>query len=120
MSLPLAGRRALAVKVVRIHVFDGALSRVAGGMWTEDDHEYASTLLARLRGAAAGFETPFSRADRDAVDALVDVRSSVSALEALLRARRRFGRPRTLVTRESAGMFAVEGPLRFMAASALL
>ena len=43
-----------------------------------------------------------------------------TVLGQLMRARRRFGRPETLVTRSVSGMFAVEGPVRFIAASALL
>jgi hypothetical protein len=117
---PLEVRRAIAVKMVRIHVFAGSLARIESQQWTDEDHSAVSGLVTDLRGVAEGFERPFSIADRDALDALTATESSSTAIADLLRARRRFGRPRTLVTRDLAGMFAVEGPLRFMAASALL
>lgn len=117
---PLKEREAIAVKMVRIHVFAASLARIESQQWTEEDHRVVSGLITDLRGVAERFERPFSIADRHAIDALVDLDSTPVAIADSLRARRRFGRPRTLVTRDLAGMFAVEGPLRFMAASALL
>lgn len=120
LSLPSAARRAIAIKVVRIHVFGGALSRIADGTWSAEDHRYASTLVARLRRMAEGFESPLSIADRKALDSLADLGTGQEQLGEAMQARRRFGRPDTLLTRGLPGMFAVEGPLRFMSASALL
>jgi hypothetical protein len=117
---PPAARRAIAVKVVRIHVFAGALARIESGAWSAEDHSSVAGLIARLRDAAGHFERPFSIADRRAIDALANLEADAAAIAGMLRARRRFGRPETLVTRELSGMLAVEGPLRFMVASALV
>ncbi|WP_345763898.1 glycosyltransferase [Diaminobutyricibacter sp. McL0608] len=119
-TLSPRARCAIAIKVVRIHVFDGVLARANDETWSPDDHVYASALVERLRLTARGFERPLSIADRKALDAIVDVNSSQALIAGRLRARRRFGRPETLVTRELSGLLAVEGPVRFMTASALL
>jgi hypothetical protein len=113
-------RRAIAVKIVRVHVFEAARTRIETAAWSAGDHEYASALLQKLRDVAPGFERALSLADRRTVDALVDLGSVAAEIGALSRARRRFGRPSTLVTRDAAAILAVDGPLRFMAASALL
>lgn len=119
-ALPLPSRRALAIKIVRIHVFAAVLARIASGEWDGDDQTFAADLVQLLEREAPGFERPFSVADRRALDAIADGRADVSVVTATLRARRRFGHPATLVTRGIRGMLAVEGPPRFMIASALV
>lgn len=114
----LRERRSIAAKILRVHVFAAAAVRSAGG-WAEGEHEELADFLARLREAAPDFERPFSIADRRLADALAAAVSSEEDIERLVIARRRFGRPSTLFTRDARGLFAVEGPLRFMIASAL-
>lgn len=115
-----AGRRSIAVKIVRVHLFESVRARIESGAWSPDDQSYAQGLIARLRAAAPGFERPFSIADRRTIDALAAPGTGPATIGRLARERRRFGRPSTLMTRDLRGLLAVEGPLRFMAASALL
>ncbi|MFF1634604.1 glycosyltransferase [Leifsonia sp. NPDC058248] len=119
-ALPLASRRALAVKMVRVHVFAAVLPRIEAGTWDAADHEYLAGILGRLRDVAPGFERPFPIADRRMIDAIADLGVDAPALDGFARARRRFGRPATLVTRDLGAWLSVEGPPRFMVASALV
>lgn len=111
-------RRSIAAKILRVHVFAAAAIRGSGG-WAPGEREELAGFISRLREAAPHFERPFSIADRRLADALVGAESSGADIERLAIARRRFGRPSTLLTRDPRGLFAVEGPLRFMSASAL-
>lgn len=114
----LTERRSIAAKILRVHVFAAATVRGAGG-WATGEREELAGFLARLREAAQGFERPFSIADRRLADCLADAGSPSADIERLVIARRRFGHPSTLFTRDLHGLFAVEGPIRFMVASAL-
>lgn len=120
LAQPRAARGAIAIKVVRIHVFGAVLARIEAGAWTREDHACADALLRRLHELAGGFERPLSVADRRVVAALLDQRSSAEVLGSLSRARRRYGRPGTLLTHDLGSVLAREAPLRFMVASALL
>lgn len=112
-------RQALVIKLVRIHVFAVVLRCLDEAAWVAEDRRYLRSLLARLTTCAPQFPTPLSRADRRLLDALADHDSSWAHVQHLAAARRRFGRPSTLVTRGLRGTLAVEGPLRIMSASAL-
>ncbi|MEO6942464.1 MAG: glycosyltransferase family A protein [Terrimesophilobacter sp.] len=114
----LTERRSIAAKILRIHVFAAAELRVGEG-WADGEREKIAGFLGGLRVGAEGFERPFSFADRRLADALADAGSPTARLAELTVARRRFGRPSTLLTRDIRGLLAVEGPLRFMAASTL-
>ncbi len=118
-ALPTRARSAIAVKCVRVHVFAAAASRSATDAWVPGDREYLAALLARIEHAAPGFARPFAIADRRLIDAIADLDAPVSAVGSAAVARRRFGRPSTLIARNVRGHFAVEGPLRFSVASAL-
>lgn len=111
-------RRSIAAKILRVHVFAAGAIRGAEG-WAEGEREEIAHFLSRLREAAPGFERPFSIADRRLADALA-APDSPADIDRLAAARRRFGRPSTLLTRDPRGLFAIEGPLRFMVASALV
>jgi hypothetical protein len=119
-TLGVRQRRSIVTKWVRVHFFSLAGRRCESGTWTRADREQVATLLSRLGRAAPGFQWPFALADRRLLDGLLDADVSAEALGRAARARRRFGAPSTLVARDIRGQFAVEGPLRFMAASALL
>ena len=119
-GLPGRTRSALAVKIARVHLFSAMLVRIDGGVWNGDDHAYLAELVERMRERAPGFERSLSIADRRVLDAVVDRDAAVERIASLSRARRRFGRPSTLLTRHPATLLSVEAPLRFIAASALL
>jgi hypothetical protein len=119
-SLPVRSRRSIAIKLIRIHVFAGMLARIEAGVIDSADHSYVVGLIKRMRAAAPAFERPFSLADRRALDAIANPEVKPDEIARLTKARRRFGHPSTLVTRDIRGLIDVEGPLRFMVASALV
>jgi len=118
--LPRASRAALAVKLARVHLFSAA-SRVSDrDEWTDSDRWFLTGLVGRLEKAAPGFARPLSLADRRLLDTLAGGGAPSDDIRALCAARRRFGLPSTLIARDVRGQFAIEGPLRFAVASALL
>lgn len=115
-----AERLAVAVKTVRVHVFGAVLKRSQAREWTAADSAFVRGLLAELNTTAPGYRGPLSIADLRLLDALGDPAANGDTILRLAHGRRRFGHPATLLTRSIRGQFASEGPLRFMAASALL
>ncbi|WP_353988419.1 glycosyltransferase [Ruicaihuangia caeni] len=119
-GLPRLARRAIVTKSVRVHVFSAALLRTDADRWTDDDRAYIAELIRHCRETAPDFERPLSLADRALVDALLAGDRSTAELRRLLAARRRFGHPLTVLTRDPRGLLAVDGPIRFMVAAKLL
>ena len=119
-GLPGRTRNAMAVKIARVHLFAAMLVRIENAAWDHREHAYLAGLVERMRERALGFERSLSIADGRVLDAVVDQGSSAELLASLARARRRFGRPSTLLTRHPATLLSADGPLRFIAASALL
>ena len=113
-------RRTIITRIVRVHIFGGALARGSADLWSDPDRVWFSSALVRLGLAAPGYERVLSVADRRFVDALVAGGATADEVVALGRARRRFGSPATIVTRDIRGLLAIDGPLRFMIASALV
>jgi hypothetical protein len=99
-SLDSATRRSLAVKLTRIHLLGYVLSRPAVEDWPDgaDLAHVAETLRAILRFAPALVE-PFSRADRDLLDALIAPSATRENVVAAIRAHRTAGRVRAMVPR---------------------
>lgn len=114
-----AERRAIAVKMARIHVFGAVHYRSEPSVWTPGERAELAGVVGRLAAAAPGFEAVLSRADRALLDACADPSAPVEELIALSAARRRHGRPATVATRGAGSLLAREAPLRFMAASLL-
>lgn len=118
-ALTAAQRRAVAVKLVRIHVFGAVYYRDREDIWTPAERASLAATCRRLHRAAPGFDRVLSRADRDLLDACLDPAVPAATLIGRARARRRHGRPETLLTRDPAWLLDREAPLRFMAASLL-
>ena len=116
----LRDRRAIVVKTVRVHLFSGAATRTDRDTWTPEDRATTAALVQTFREAAPGFERSLSLADRALLDALARGDESVERLAARLAARRRFGHPTTILPRDLRGLFATDGPLRFLVASRLV
>ncbi|WP_147680299.1 glycosyltransferase [Actinomyces ruminicola] len=118
-SLTAARRRAVVVKMVRIHVFGAVYYRDREDIWTPTERAALAGMCRRLHGAAPGFDRVLSRADRDLLDACLDPAVPAATLIHRAQARRCHGRPATLLTRDPAWLLDREAPLRFMAASML-
>ncbi|MBK0417685.1 hypothetical protein JD276_01360 [Leucobacter sp. CSA1] len=115
-----AQRQALATKYLRIHIFGAAYYRGAEGAWLPGDREALARAASRVLEAAPAAAEPLSRADRDLLDAILDLSVPDAEVGALAESRRRFGRPNTLIPRSARYLLHREAPPRFMAASALV
>ncbi|MDO4899363.1 glycosyltransferase family A protein [Actinomyces sp.] len=118
-SLTGAQRRAVVVKMVRIHVFGAVYYRDREDIWTPAERAALAAMCRRLHHAAPGFFRVLSRADRDLLDACLDPSVSAATLIHRAQVRRHHGRPATVLTRDPAWLLDREAPLRFMAASLL-
>lgn len=112
-------RAAAAVKLLRIHVF-GLLGNRDEEFWDVSERTVLARSAHEVLAAAPGCERVLSRADRAVLDAVLDPEVPVSDLLSRARARRRHGRPATLVPRDLRMVLAREAPLRLMAASLLV
>ncbi|NLF04505.1 MAG: glycosyltransferase [Actinomycetales bacterium] len=117
--MPLVHRRALAVKILRIHLFGAIHYRSEPDAWTADERATLRELTLSVLTAAPDVERVLSRAEHDLLDAALSSTASAERLIDLSARRRRHGTPATLVPRDPRYVLAREAPLRFMAASAL-
>ncbi|KQT95857.1 glycosyltransferase family 2 protein [Sanguibacter sp. Leaf3] len=112
-------RAAAGVKLLRIHVF-GVLGNRDESFWDAAEREELALVAQAVLQAAPGCERVMSHADRAVLDAVVDPAVPGADLLARARARRRHGRPATLVPRDLRMILAREAPLRLMASSVLV
>ncbi|MET0161954.1 MAG: glycosyltransferase family 2 protein [Microbacteriaceae bacterium] len=117
---PAAVRRAVAVKLLRIHVFGAAYYRRDLAEWSAADRAAMRDTVRTCLALAPGCERVLARADRALLDALLAGDAAASELSRLAVARRRFPAPATLVPRRLDALLAREAPLRFAAASVLV
>lgn len=113
-------RAALVTKILRVHVVPAVLARESGGGWTDPDRSDARQVMATLLGAAPGALTSLSLAEWAVVEALEDPTVPTEELVASAWAARRFGRPRTLLTRGPQHLLRADAPLRWTLSSALM
>lgn len=111
-------RAAIAVKMLRIHVFGAVFYRDREEIWTDQERAVLAHMASALLRAAPGAEAVLSRADRDLLDSCLNQSVTAPRLIRRAQARRRHGRPATLVPRRLAHTLDREAPLRLMAASA--
>lgn len=114
---PPAERAAVAVKLLRIHVFGAVLTRTDPAWWTREERTDLAGTTARLLGAAGPVAGALSLADHDLVGAIVDTSVPANRMLELARARRRHGTPRTLLPRAWRRVLDREAPFRFVLAS---
>ncbi|TBN55952.1 glycosyltransferase [Glaciihabitans arcticus] len=112
-------RRAIVVKSVRILFFGALAKRLDTGTWTTETQRDSAAFLELAARSAPGYERSLSIADLRAIDAVLEPGTSLDRLTELARARRAFGHPTTVLTRDLRGMLLPDAPLRFMAASLL-
>ncbi|UNX55739.1 glycosyltransferase [Georgenia sp. TF02-10] len=118
-AYPAGARRAVCTKLTRIHLFGAVHNRPDPAFWTAAERTALADAAERLLVAAPGFAEVLSLADRDLLDTVQDLGVPAAAMIHAAQARRRHGRPRTLVPRDLRMSLAAEAPLRLMAASAL-
>lgn len=119
-ALGLVERRAVCVKVIRIHLFGAVHNRSDAAWWDERERAALARVAAQVLAAAPGVEAVLSLADRALLDRVLDASGDAADLIALAHARRRHGRPATVLTRDPWNLLAREAPLRLMAASVLV
>lgn len=118
----VAGPRALtayATKFLRVQAFGAVHNRPQQQVWTATERTALAAACVQVLAVAPRAAAPLSRADRDLLDAILDVATPTQDLLARAQARRRFGRPSTLVPRDLTFALHREAPTRFMAASVL-
>jgi hypothetical protein len=113
-------QQVLVTKILRVHVVPSVTAREASSGWSERDREQASGTVATIVDAAPGALSSLSLAELDVVDALLDVTCPTEELVSAARAARRFGRPRTLLTRNPIHLLRTDAPLRWILSSAVL
>lgn len=116
-QLPVAAKRAIGVKVLRIHVFGAVFYREDVAIWTSEERRALAEITAGVITRSPGCLAPLSRADRDLVDACLDPSVDASVLVRGAQERRRHGTPATVLPRSLGHVLDREAPLRFMAAS---
>lgn len=110
-------RRAVATKVLRIHVFGALVTRPDPGWWTPEERHELARVTRRVLEAAPGCADPLSLADHDLLRAALDPAVPAEVLLGRAQARRRHGTPRTLLPSSWRHALHPEAPLRLMAAS---
>ncbi|MBA4246764.1 MAG: glycosyl transferase [Microbacterium sp.] len=119
-ALPASSRHAIVVKLLRVHVFALAARSSIGAGWLTGEREHVAALVRDLIALAPTATDVLAIADRDLLDALLDVSTDSAELVRLAHRRRRFGTPATMLTRSPRHLLAREAPVRFMVASALV
>lgn len=117
-ALPERDRTAIGVKFLRIHVFGAVHYRSEAGWWTDVERQKLARSTGDVLRAAPGAPSPLSRAERDLLVACLDPTVPARLLIERSVARRRHGRPSTLLVRDARSLLHPEAPLRFMSASA--
>ncbi|AXH95348.1 glycosyltransferase [Ornithinimicrobium avium] len=116
-QLPARRRRAVATKLLRIHVFGTVLNRPDPHWWSAEERAELAGTTGRLLRTAPGCEAPLSLADHDLLAAVLDTSVPPARMIELATARRRHGSPRTLLPHDWRQLLHPEAPLRFMTAS---
>jgi len=119
VALPYDVRTSVVTKLLRIHVFGAVHNRQETPNWESGGREALQETAGLLVRAAPDAVRPLSVADRRLLDAVLNLSVPTEELIDRSVARRRFGRPETLVPRDWRAVLHREAPLRFMTASLL-
>jgi hypothetical protein len=114
--LPRAYQRAVAIKVLRIHVLDNVGRRDAVDLWADGEADYLRDVVSSLVAVAPRVLRPFSAADRLVLDACLDPASTPQSLVAAAAARTRAGRVARLLPPGVLGALDRESTLRYYVA----
>jgi hypothetical protein len=118
-GLALPARRAIATKSVRVHLFGALDRRIENSDLTAETLADARAFLSVADSAAPGYSRSLSVADLRLIRAIEAEDFRPAEISRLAAARRRFGRPATLLTRDPRALLLPDAPLRFMVASLL-
>ncbi|MDO4242222.1 MAG: glycosyltransferase [Actinomyces sp.] len=118
-ALDLRSRRAVAAKMARIHLFGAVHYRPDASTWTPQERADLAACAAHLEAFAPGYATVLSVAETALLRACLDPQVPASELISRSAARRRHGRPSTLLTGSPLTILSREAPLRLMGASVL-
>lgn len=113
-------RHAIAVKLIRVHVFDAILNRRSLAAWPEGDREQFASIVRGLLRWGGHPERDLSVLDRRALDAVLDTRVSDIELTSRGLKRSRYAHPFALVPRNPLRLFARQAPFRTLFAGWLL
>jgi len=110
-AVPAPVRRALAIKLIRVHLIGAVLARPAAEHWDEASMEAVRGCLATLLRLAPTALEPFPRVDRDLLDVLSDRRTGASDVANAVGRHAAAGRTARLLPRRATRLLDREGVL---------
>jgi Glycosyltransferase like family 2 len=113
-------RDAVVVKLLRIHVFAAVLNRPDVTTWVPRERQGLADAAERILAAAPSPRRYLSLVERRLLDAAMHPTGETGELLRFSARRVRHGRWDTLLTPDPRGFLSAQGPLRLMAASALM
>lgn len=111
-SLRTAARRALVVKIVRVHFFDAVLNRISSPDGLDVHRVDLVALIQRLEGLAPGVLSLLARVDRDVIDEIRRPDPERERILRLLDARWNYVSARAVLPRNLLRVLHRQGPLR--------
>lgn len=118
LRLPGAARTAIAVKLLRVHVFGVIVNRPDALWWTPEERA-ALADIARHTLAAGEVKRSLSRNDVRLLAEIDNLAGSADALFAASARRRRFAQLDSVLTRSPRDVFRRDAPLRYAVATVL-
>lgn len=119
-SMTAGQRRALAVKVLRIHVFDAIAARLSDTGLEDSERAALDQVLDRLERFGPGAMSLLSYADRLALAAARQAGATRGEIQTRLTARWAYGRPRTIIAANPLLSLHRQGPFRTLLAGAIV
>ena len=117
-SQPEPVRELWSVKLLRSHIFQAVANRTDASWWDEGSRHELAVLAERSIAFCPHAIELLSRADRAALDAILDPGSDTSVMIAAVKARSRYRSLPAMLPRKMSKTFARQGPLRLLIASA--
>lgn len=118
-GLGLADRRAIAVKLIRAHLFDAVRNREQHP-WSREQRRELAEVATRLLAWMPAVRHFFSLRERALLDVVLEPSRSDEELNRLSRQRRRYYTPPAVLTRNPFFILHRQSPLRFGLATILL
>lgn len=111
-SLPSSARSAIAVKFIRVHLFDAIINRQQLHIWPEGERERFSEIALRLIDWGDHPERFLSLRDRSALNAVLESDVPEAELNRRAMLRSKYAHPCSIMTRNPFLVFARQAPLR--------